>query len=1030
MKYLIMFGTLFTLCTAFCADSADFFLKQTSDVQFFAGASGAKSKISTIFDPTLNRDVVKVNYTLPPGTNSNKGVGIKFPEISKLQWESIESISLEYQGGLGHCSFLIIDRDGEHFGYKKRYMLGQDKWTSYTAYFTDPDGKSYHNWGGRKKRNGIMDPPLTLASLSITIYPSYIAGQLRGTSHAGIKPTAEELAKGMNPVDILLSSIKIKGIKYDPFKTAKDNPSPVKKNFKEVSVQFREIGIIAPLLKGNNERLKYALNNSNDVECSVNVSASSKLALTQEPEQKYEQTVSLKAGESRVIELPFDYSRPGFYNVSLSLSSGKTLRTFVSTWEPVGNDWKDDPETFFGTQMLMDLHLRLYGPFRDQDFKNMRDAGVKLLRFTIRWSAIQQKENGPFNWKTYDDAVKKCREYGIIPYLMIANAPKWAAADKKAAAEAPKFVQACHPDNKLYAQFAATVAERYRNSTNYFQIWNEPYANQFYWGGTADTYTDMLKHAYPAIKKVHPDAKICGGAAWDEVFFKAKGFYDFWPFHCHTGVENLHSVIARHRKLADKANADMSVFWNDETGFAVDPFTEGAEIEKASEICKKAVVTRAEGISNHVWFVYRSSPRAPNNPRDNYPSVDAENRCRPAVAAHNTMVRMIRQSKAEKKFFRPGIGDAVLFKAKDRKVLAFWRSSVQKGQTMTAEFAAPVSGTLYNLFGSELRKVENVSVFSTAMTEEPQYLVLPPDADMKNISFSSVLDLPYQWTHTAGEKVQNITFQVTNPFKKELNGIMRFSPDGGWTPEKSEIPVKVAPGKTVAYSVEFTALEKPGMLAFPRFEFIIPDGNIKIESNLKFVACTSLGKQWQLLVDADKKEYMINLRTGDVDADMFWQGPEDLSAKIYSKWDNKYFYLKIAVCDNIHSLNHKGLGMFDGDSIQVAFRSSLETFHSKNQSDYKQFGFALANDGEKTFAQWKGKFSETPEFRVVREGTSTVYEAKIPWTELGVDPKPGAMFELSVLVNDHDGRVRKVLLEWGGSIHGMRSKPMNPMILK
>ena len=1015
-------GALLSLWTAFGAESADFFLRQASDVQFSPGNSGAKSEISSVFDSTLNRDVVKVNYVLPPGTSKSQGVGIKFPEASKLKWESIESISLEYQGGLGHCSFIIVDRDGEYFGYKTRYYLGSAKWTAYTAYFTDPNGKSYHNWGGRKKRNGIMDPPLRLASMHITIYPSYIAGQLRGTLHAGLKLTEEEIAKGMKPVDLLLSSIKIKGVKYDESKPQKKTSSSAKKNLKEVSAEFQEIGTIAPLLKGNNAKLKYTLTNSKDADRSITVTAVSRRALTPEAEQKDEQTVVLKAGESKKIELPFDYSRPGFYDVSLKLSSGKTFRTFVSTWEPVGNDWEDDPETFFGTQMVMDLHHRVFGPHREQDFKNMKNAGVKLLRFTIRWSAVQPKENGPMNWRTYDDAVKKCREYGIIPYLMIANAPKWAAADKDVAAKAPRFVAACYPDNKLYAEFAAKVAERYRESTKYFQIWNEPYANQFYWGGTPDTYADMLKQSYPAIKKVHPEAKICGGAAWDEVFFKAKGSYDYWPFHCHSVAENLHSIIARHRKMAEKAKVDMSVFWIDETGLAVDPFAEGAEIKK--------VLTRAEGISNHVWFVYRSAPKSPTDPRDNYPSVDEKNRCRPVVAAHNTMVRMVKQSKAEKKFFRPGIGDAVLFKAKDRKVLAFWRYSVQKGQTVTGEFSAPVSGTLYNLFGSELRKLENTSVFSAPMTEEPLYLVLPPDAELKDLSFSSVLDLPYQWTHTAGDKVQNVSFKVTNPFKKELSGIMRFFPDGGWTPEKEEIPVKVAPGETISYSEKFTASENPRTLAFPRFEFVLADENIKIDSSLKFVACATLGKDWQLLADADKKESMINLRTGDVDADMFWQGPDDLSAKIYSKWDSKYFYLKIAVRDNIHHLVHKGVGMFDGDSVQIAFRNGIGSSSGANKTVYRQFGFGLANDGEKSLAQWVGKFTKGPEFSVVREGTSTVYEARIPWNELEVEAKPGAMFELSVLVNDHDGRVRKVLLEWGGGIHGAHSKPMNPLILK
>ena len=982
-------------------------------------------KVTTEFDPILKRDVVKINFAVPPNTTKNVSSGIRFPEINKIKWQSIDNIKLHYKGGFGHIVWLIRDRDGEVFGFKKFKHLGGEAWSEYIGYFNNPDIKNYHNWGGGKKRNKIMDPPLKIAAVNITIYPSYIATQLRNSFGGNITPTPEELAKGMKPVDFYISGVTVEGVRYG-------GKAEVVNKFESQS-EFKEIGTQVPLKTNSGKKITYQLKNPLNSSAVVKLKAVSELALTDKKEV-FEKEIKLEGNAVQNIELPFSFDRNGFYSLSMTETVNgkvsKPVKSFVNVWTPVGNNWKDDPETFFGTQMVMDLHQRVFASLRDQDFKNMRDSGVKLLRFTIRWSAIQPKENGPLNWKTYDAAVKKCREYGIIPYLMIANAPKWAAADKKAAAEAPKFVQTCHPDNKLYAQFAATVAERYRNSTNYFQIWNEPYANQFYWGGTADTYTDMLKLVYPAIKKVHPEAKICGGAAWDEVFFKAKGSYDFWPFHCHSGAENLHSIIARHRKMAEKAKVGMSVFWNDETGFAVDPFTEGAEIKKASEICKKAVVTRAEGISNHVWFVYRSSPRSPNNPRDNYPSVDAGNRCRPVVAAHNNMVRMIRQSKTEKKFFRPGIGDAVLFKARDRKVLAFWRSSVQKGQTVTAVFSAPVSGTLYNLFGSELRKVANASVFSAPMTEEPQYLVLPPDAIMKDIAFSSVLDFPYQWTHTEGDKIQNVSFQVANPFKKELNGTMRFFPDGGWTPEKKEIAVKAAPGKSVSYSVKFTASAKTKTLAFPCFEFILPDENIKIESSLKFVACTSLGTKWQLLADVDKKEAMTNLRIGDVDADMFWQGPDDLSAKIYSKWDSQYFYLKVAVRDNIHYLVHKGVGMFEGDSVQVAFRSSLKTFYSVNQSDYKQFGFGLANDGEKTFAQWKGKFTKEPEFSVVRNGKSTVYEARIPWSDLGVDPKPGSMFEMGVLVNDNDSRCRKVLLEWGGGVHGMRSKPMNPMILK
>lgn len=1023
MKQL-MLGAFFAFGTVLFADTAEFSLKQASDVRFNPAAAGAQGGVSSVFDQALNRDVVKLNYALPPGTDKNRNLHVVFPEASKLQWESIESITLDYQGGLGHCAFIIVDRDGEVFGYKKRHMLGGGKWVSYTAFFTDPNGKSYHTWGGKSKRNGIMDPPLRLSSLNITIYPAYIAGQLRGVPPWGIKPTAEEIAKGMKPVDLLLSGIRIKGVKYNPAKKTEKNVSAVNSS-EGVSAKFEEIGTVAPLRKGNSQKLKYTLTNPGGTELSVAVSAASRRALTLEPEQKDVRTVVLKAGETKEITLPFDYSRPGFYDVVLNLSTGKTVRTFVSTWEPVGNSWKDTPETFFATQCSLDIFERAFGPYREQDYRNMRDAGVKLVRFVLRWRNVEPEKGGPLNWSMYDKIFKALKAHGLTGYPIISNAPVW-SVNPEILKNKPGFAMSCAPDNKLFAEFAAKVADRYRDYTDYYQIWNEPYARHYYWGGDADSYADMLKQSYAAVKKVNPKAKICAGAAWDEVFFKAKGSYDFWPFHCHGDVEALHAGIARHRKMAGGAKADMSVFWNDETGFAVDPFAEGAEIKKASEICKKAVVNRAEGISNHVWFVYRGSPSAPTNPRDNYPSVDEKNRCRPVVAAHNNMVRMIRQSKSVKNLFRPGTGDAVLFKAADRNVLVFWRSALPKGQTVTVKFAEPVSGTLYNLFGSELQKLENASVFSTALTEEPQYLVLPAKADVKDFHFTSLLNLPYQWIRKTGDTVQRVDFQITNPLERELCGTMRFFADGGWSPDAATVPVKVAPGKTFAGSMNFSAGKGAETLAFPRFEFQSSDETVRVAGDLKFVACTPLGKDWLLLADAKDRKSMLNLRTGDVDADMFWQGADDLSAKIYSKWDGKYLYLKAEVRDNIHYQIRKGFAIFEGDSIQIAFRNAV----GASRAEYRQFGFALNNDGEKTFAQWRGKFTKEPDFSVARKGMLTVYEVRIPWSELNFKPEPGNVFELSVLVNDNDGRARKVLLEWGGGIHGMRGKPMNPLILK
>jgi hypothetical protein len=96
---------------------------------------------------------------------------------------------------------------------------------------------------------------------------------------------------------------------------------------------------------------------------------------------------------------------------------------------------------------------------------------------------------------------------------------------------------------------------------------------------------------------------------------------------------------------------------------------------------------------------------------------------------------------------------------------------------------------------------------------------------------------------------------------------------------------------------------------------------------------------------------------------------------------------------------------------------------------------SLLNNGKKTSFKWQGANRHKPlknvPFEIVRKGDLTTYSIAIPWSELGLNGKTGTEFMLSVLVNDNDGRCRKVLLEWGGGIHGIATfKPQNPMLLK
>ena len=997
------------------AGEESFNIRSTDDLSqgLFKNWNG---KVSTEFDPVLQRDVVKINFAVPPNTTKPVSSKVVFPEIGKIEWQSINNIKLHHKGGLGHIKWLIRDRDGEIFGVKKFKKLGTNSWSEYVAHFDSPDIKNYHNWGGKNKRNKIMDPPLKILAVDVTIYPAYIASQLRKTNGgSNIKPTPEELAHGMNPVDFYISGITVDGVRYG----AKETTVP---QFESQS-SFKELGTQVPLTANSGKKITYQLKNPLNSAANIKLNAVSELALTGTKEV-FEKEVKLDGNSSLDIELPFSFDRNGFYQLSMvetvNGKVSKPVKSFVNVWTPVGNNWKDDPDTFFGTQATLDLFNRQFGKYREQDYKNMQNAGVKLVRFVLRWKSVQAYKDAPEKWNMYDNIIKKIRQYGMYPYLMLSTAPHWAAADPETVRTRPRFAMCVNPDNKLYADFVAKVVRRYKNEVKHIQIWNEPYANQYYWGGTPDTYADMLKQSYIAAKKANPEVKVNGGACWDEVFQKAKGYFDYWPFHCHGSEENMYMHINKFKKFG----VDMRTFWCDETGFATNPFSENGEFIKARTIIKKAVISRAAGLSNHVWFLFRGSPNAPTNPRDNFPAIDEKNRCRPVVLAHNNMVHHLKQTKNGKQFHKSGVGEVFQFLRGKEQIIVLWRSDIPRGQIITLKFDKPVKGKKTNLFGTSGAIVSVNNVISVTMEPEPVFLTLPADVELKDAVFDSCFSVPAVYSHPQNTKEQEVTYSFSNPFPHTLKAEFTIDPVKGWIPDKTKFNVELKSGKTQKINVTYRKTANAPAISYPTFTFHSANSNIKFTAETKFVENQAIYPKETLLADIKSADKMVQLRTGDVDADMFWQGEKDLSAKIYGSWDAKALNLKVVVRDNKHFAQQPAAGLYEGDSIQISI----------NGKQY-QSGAALLNNGSLTSYHFrgknKGKIFEKGNYQITRKGDITTYTVSIPWQDIDLTGKSGTEFMLSVLVNDNDSRCRKVLLEWGGGIHGgMAWKAQNPISLE
>ena len=145
--------------------------------------------------------------------------------------------------------------------------------------------------------------------------------------------------------------------------------------------------------------------------------------------------------------------------------------------------------------------------------------------------------------------------------------------------------------------------------------------------------------------------------------------------------------------------------------------------------------------------------------------------------------------------------------------------------------------------------------------------------------------------------------------------------------------------------------------------------------------------------------------------DMVWSGPEDLSAEIYPKYDNRSFQVKIVVRDDVHSQPFPAANGTNGDSVQLAFGLP-------DRKGHWEFCLIRRDDGTPVIAGTLAPDGVNPavtarqlKLRTSRDETAkqTVYEVEIPWNAVGIDqPERLKQFRMSLIVNDCDnGKTRE-----------------------
>jgi hypothetical protein len=153
-----------------------------------------------------------------------------------------------------------------------------------------------------------------------------------------------------------------------------------------------------------------------------------------------------------------------------------------------------------------------YGPGTlDQRLATFKRLGVPLVRFTIHWNEIAQREpkdpasprDRAYDWRNADRVLRGLRRYGLTPVLTIVGTPTWANGGR-----GPNFAPV---RSRAIRGFARAVARRYP-WIRYWLIWNEPNHPLWLKPTKAAIYVQhLLNPAYEAIHSVLPHAQVGGG---------------------------------------------------------------------------------------------------------------------------------------------------------------------------------------------------------------------------------------------------------------------------------------------------------------------------------------------------------------------------------------------------------------------------------------------------------------------------------------------------------------------------------------
>ncbi len=278
---------------------------------------------------------------------------------------------------------------------------------------------------------------------------------------------------------------------------------------------------------------------------------------------------------------------------------------------------------------------------------------------------------------------------------------------------------------------------------------------------------------------------------------------------------------------------------------------------------------------------------------------------------------------------------------------------------------------------------------------------------------------------------RRVTVTVLNKLNKPASGTVALTrlPDGWRQPERKADFSRLEPGQTGRVDFDIEAPSIKPLVDYPVEATVESEGKIvKTTTKIAPVFARRMADvkpdahldEWK---DTEWMELGEDNLSADFNPELPHTGPQDLSARFACAWGDDFFALAVKVEDDVLTPPDSPLHAYAADSLQIYFDPQNDATATTTGYQPDDIVYSVSKVGD-TPSAYLEKGSEQryigeanrstgldAEVKVAvrREGATTIYEVVFPSKVLpGAQFAPGKSFGFSLLINDNDGKGRKM----------------------